>query len=301
MRAFVEVRDIGPSFTTYDPVLGKRIRANLQCERIAPEFRMTFRSNSLGWRGPEPDVPPTGVVLFVGDSFTMGFGVDDGEEFPQLVGKALGRPVVNMGIGGNGNARWLRLLRDEAPKFSPRQVVLQLCSNDLGDNVIERLATLGDDGAIVEHPVPPPGLARTIQVVIDSVPGLAYSHLIGLLREFRPTPAAPPETHAPVAPNPVTNAPAADAPAPGLALTLALVESAVRICRERGWEPYVLSADLDPEQTRPFAELCARLEVPFVRMPSKQETPERYFVVDGHWNAAGHRAAADQLTAVLGR
>src|SRR5512139_2958291 len=75
VRAFVVVRNVGPSFTVYDADYGNRLRPSFSTVRIAPEFTMRLTTNSLGFRGPEPDAPPRGVVLFLGDSFTMGYGV----------------------------------------------------------------------------------------------------------------------------------------------------------------------------------------------------------------------------------
>lgn len=235
---------------------------------------------------------PRDVTLFVGDSFTLGFGVDDGLEFPRLVGARLGEPIINMGIGGSGNARWLRLLRDEAPQFTPRRVVLQVCSNDVDDNLSEGLATLREDGTIAEHAPPPPGYARKIQRVVDAVPGLAYSHLLGCLRELDFA-----NHHGPTA----ARAGAEDSAPPGLPLTLALVEESIRLCRQRNWSVYLFSADMTADQAKPFAELGERLAVPFLRLPAKAEAPSRYFTVDGHWNAVGHREAADRLVELLSR
>src|SRR6185295_7928209 len=89
VQAFVPVRDVGPSFTVYDPVLGKRLKASFSAERITPEFRMRLSTNSLGFRGPEPKAISSGPILFLGDSFTMGYGVRDGEEYPARVATEL--------------------------------------------------------------------------------------------------------------------------------------------------------------------------------------------------------------------
>ena len=54
VRAFVTVRDVCPSLTAYDPVFGERLKPNFRAVRYTPEFTMTFSTNSLGRRGPEP-------------------------------------------------------------------------------------------------------------------------------------------------------------------------------------------------------------------------------------------------------
>ena len=90
VRAFVTVRNVGPSFTVFDPVYGKTLKRSFSCRRMTPEFTMRFTTNSLGFRGPEPERFPRRPILFIGDSFTMGYGVDDGQEFPAVVSRTFG-------------------------------------------------------------------------------------------------------------------------------------------------------------------------------------------------------------------
>lgn len=286
VRTFVSVRDVGPPLTEYDPEYGQRLKRNFQCVRETPEFRMRFSSNSLGWRGPEPG-GPTAEIVFLGDSFTMGYGVDDGLEFPRLLAGALGRSVVNMGLGGTGNGRWPVILRDEAGSFEPETVVLQLCSNDLEDAVTEGLASLDARGELVHHLPPPPSAWRHLQGVLDAWPWLGRSHLLGFLRSCRIREArSDAMVHA-------------SAETPGLALAQALLEQSIRCCVARDWEVVVFSADMSTSEAAPFADVCRREGVPFLRMPSKREAPELYFAVDGHWTEAGHSRAAELLAPLL--
>jgi len=282
VRAFVPVRDVGPPLTEYDPVLGQRLKRSFRCERETPDFTMRFSSNSLGWRGPEPATSRADVV-FLGDSFTMGYGVDDGREFPQLLARALGVPVVNMGLGGTGQGRWPRMLRGDARAFEPRVVVLQLCSNDVEDDLADGLASFDSQGTLVHHPPPKPSAGRRLQRLLEVLPWVGDSHLLGLWRQSRISGARSGEDAA------------AAADPRGLALAQALLDESIRCCVERGWKIVVLSADMSPADAAPFAEVCQGQGVPFVRMPSKREAPDLYFAVDGHWNEAGHRRAAELL------
>ena len=285
VRAFVTVRDVGPALTEYDPVFGQRLKRNFRCVRETPEFHMRFSSNSLGWRGPEPAAPEAEIV-FLGDSFTMGYGVDEGLEFPQLLANALGKSVVNMGVGGTGNGRWPLILRGDAGSFEPETVVLQLCSNDPEDDMTEGLASLDPRGEIVHHLPSPPSAGRHVQDVLEAFPWLGYSHLLGLWRQYR-----------------IREARSSDAvvlaSAEGLALAQALLGQSIRCCVERTWKVIVFSADMSPSEAAPFADICRREGVPFLRMLSKGEAPELYFAVDGHWTEAGHRRAAELLAPLL--
>jgi hypothetical protein len=184
-RAFLPVPHVGPAFTVYDPLYGKRMRPSFTATRSSPEYRFTVRTNSLGLRGPEPRAGVAGGLLFIGDSFTLGYGVEDDESFParieaRLRARGLDVPVLNAGMGNSGNGHWIKLLEHEAPAWAPRLVVLQMMANDFSDNLREGLFELDVDGHLQELPVQPPSFARRAQDWIERVPGLGYAHLVAL-------------------------------------------------------------------------------------------------------------------------
>jgi GDSL-like Lipase/Acylhydrolase family len=297
VRLFVPVRNVGPSFTTYDPEYGKQHKPSFTATRYTPEFTMSFSTNALGFRGPEEGDSQRGVILFLGDSFTEGYGVSDGEEFPALVGERLRArgaavSVLNGGIGDNGNGRWIKFLRAAAASYEPQLVVLQVHVTDFWDNLREGLFQLTGSGELEELPVPPKGWARRLQTVIEAVPGLPYSHLIGLLREL-PGPRA---AGLPEADRART---AADRPAPGSSyrdrLTQRLIEEAVRICARSGWPVLGLLVDLDPAHAALLERLFVEHGADVIVLPTKDEMPELYYAIDGHWRPAGHRLAARML------
>ena len=91
-----------PFLREWDPDLGVRYKKNLSTKITRPEFSVTFSTNSRGFREPEPPPPLDGSVLFIGDSYTEGWGVNDGEDYPSLVRQELDErygsgsiPVVN--------------------------------------------------------------------------------------------------------------------------------------------------------------------------------------------------------------
>ena len=144
VRTVIPIRNVGPSFTVYDPFYGKALKKSFTALRITPEFTMRITTNSNGLRGPDLEISTARPILFLGDSFTMGYGVNDGEEFPALVRRAMSErkskiPVINAGMGDNGNGRWIKFLRAEGTKFNPSLVVLQIHANDFHDNIREHL------------------------------------------------------------------------------------------------------------------------------------------------------------------
>ena len=302
VRLLVPVRNVGPSFSRYDPVYGKALKRSISVTRITPEFTMRFTTNADGYRGPELKRPNAGSLVFLGDSFTMGYGVTDGEEFPALVRRALaGRhppvqlEVINAGIGDIGNGRPLSFLRRDAAALKPRAIVLQIHANDFNDNVHDRFFELDPAGALVKLPVPPRGIARLVHTGIESVPGLAYSHLIGLLRQIRFGGGSPIAAAKPKPPRS-----GADERADRREhLMLAVQGEIVRTVRERGWPLLVVLVGLSERRRTLLEDFFRERAIPTVSIPAKNERPDLYFDIDGHWNTAGQAFAADRVLAAL--
>ncbi len=302
-RGRFEVREVGPSFSEWHPEDGIHLRRSIEVRRIHPEFTMEFRSNADGYRGPELPGQVERSILCLGDSFTMGYGVDDAQCFPARLAERAPRDwtVVNAGIGGTGNGRWLRVLEREHERLRPKFVVLQLCDNDLWDNQVEALYTLDEHGALVRHPPAPPSLSRRVQAWIDRVPGLSYLHVVGLARQVARRRASG------GAANPGADETSRGAggsrsgagpqdeqdAAPDLQLTLALVRATIERVRALGAAPILLQIELRPPFRAALEALAAETNTPCLSAPAVSERPELYFERDGHWNAAGHAEVAE--------
>lgn len=301
VRIAVPVRNVGPSWTMHHPVYLRSIRPNLSARRRSPEFDTVFTTNSYGFRGAEPASTPSGAIVFLGDSFTMGYGVTDGEDFPALVGDALhermgdAAPEVVNGGNGRGNGYWVKFLEHEASDYSPRYVVLMASSNDARDNRIEKLFKL-DGGALVELPVRPPSSLRTLQAWLELIPRLNETYLYGLSRQIRFSPL-------------LSSTPPAKKnqgrPAKKMQwhddLTLALMDRSLEICAEKGWPVVLGTADMTPAEVEGIAKVAAERGVQLIRIPAKSERGDLYYEVDGHWTSEGHVLAAGKVMSwVLG-
>ncbi|MFN9450495.1 MAG: SGNH/GDSL hydrolase family protein [Rubrivivax sp.] len=298
----ITLRNVGASFTVYDPVVWNRLKPNFETVRVTPDFTMRFSTNSLGARGAEPSGPVKQPVLFLGDSFTMGYGVSDGQEYPALLGQKLGLRhgtqaplMLNLGMGASGNGFWLKHLQTTAVAVQPRLVVLQVLQNDFWDNTVEGLYRLDEKGELVELPVPPPRFARRVQTVVESIPGLANSNLMGLVRQAMSNDPGFSIAGRPTQPGAAASAPAPQRLEPGDTLTLKLVEAALRKCQAERWPVILLSVGLQAPQRAAIRQVAEQVGTPLLELPSRTERPDLYFKIDGHWNAQGHVEAAEAL------
>jgi len=91
-------------------------------------------------------------VVVLGDSFTFGAGVNDGEEYPAVLAKRLAAKasIVNLGVGGFGLTQEIRTFYEFGLLFQPAVVVLQFCSNDPDDNFYAKVTTV-EDGRLRFH------------------------------------------------------------------------------------------------------------------------------------------------------
>ena len=96
------------------------------------EFSDTFQINRLGVRDDDQSlINPE--IIFLGDSYTMGWGVSQEETFAQIVEQKTSMNSLNMGISSYGTAREFLLL-EKIDYSSSKLMVIQFCSNDNFEN-----------------------------------------------------------------------------------------------------------------------------------------------------------------------
>lgn len=301
VRLFVPVRAVGPVFSTYDPVYGRRLKKNFSAKLISPEFAMQFTTNSLGFRGPEPGPSALQSILFLGDSFTEGYGVNDGEEFPALVQKDINErygknriSVFNAGTGHSGNGHWVKFLSNEAKKYNPRLVVLQFLDNDFLDNVKDHLFNLTPDGELVELKVPPPSKQRIMQRIVMDIPGLHNSYLVGLIRQFLSSQKRTQD---------IQGLKSEDTSDKIITfeerLTFSLLEEVLTVCKHENWPVLGLIVAIEGRHLAGLERIFKLNHVPIIKIPGKIKYPDLYYHVDGHWNTSGHKFAAGLIVKKL--
>ncbi len=126
-REIIQVTDCAK----YDPELFY-IMAEGSCRFSNREFETAYSVNSAGLRDDEESLDAPRIIV-LGDSYAMGWGVQQDESFPQILEKTSGLKVLNAGVSSYGTARELILLK-RLPLDSVQSVVIQYHDNDLPEN-----------------------------------------------------------------------------------------------------------------------------------------------------------------------
>lgn len=127
-----------------DPELGYAQVPHVDIAMKQPEFTIQFTTNAYGFRDKEysPDeiAKKNFVILGVGDSFSLGFGVEEKDSYLTLVEQELQKrgkdlEVINASVGGYGTIQEAKTVEKFAPLFNPDIVLLSYHSaNDMSDD-----------------------------------------------------------------------------------------------------------------------------------------------------------------------
>lgn len=142
IRAAVSLHDLR-FITQADPELGYVMRPGFEAMPLATSdfriFSVTTRpapwskATHIGFRDPFAVSPAWGVV--VGDSFAMGWGVDDGDVFVRATEQAIGKPIYDLGVSGYGPHQALGTLERFGLGCAPKVVVWLFYGNDIEDTL----------------------------------------------------------------------------------------------------------------------------------------------------------------------
>ncbi len=133
------------SYATYSPELGWKNRLGVQGWQV--DIGYHIRVNRHGHRGPEyPEKKPRGVfrILGLGDSFTFGWGVEEGQTFLRVLEKKLRAEgyrveILNAGVPAWHSVQSLHYLLKEGARFRPDLIVLSFFVDDVYDKKLEKL------------------------------------------------------------------------------------------------------------------------------------------------------------------
>ena len=145
-----------PAFA-YHPKLGAIPTPNQRAVRWLPgdgSYLATNDSSGLRQTNIINAEAPRLRILFLGDSFTYGTGVNDAEAFPALVEGAIpGAKAWNAGNPGTGTDYALKFFPERGASFAADWVVLGFFANDFADNGGDRYFRIDSQGNLSEQDV----------------------------------------------------------------------------------------------------------------------------------------------------
>jgi hypothetical protein len=253
------------------------------------EYSTPYDVNSLGVRDDEASLAQPEIVV-AGDSYAMGWGVQQDETFPQVIERRTGRRVLNAAVASYGTVREMRLL-DRVDLSRATTLVVQYCSNDFGENEEfekhgnrhvpsgeqEWLNAIAEQERVARY--------RPFRMVYDAAVYVKRGVEGRRRGGFEPS-SAPPDRAAALFLNALMHASHAD------------------LSRLR-----IVVTDPDPDPA--FVRALVRAQVspsypPYVRALNVVDvsgvlTPDVHYVLDDHLTARGHERIADALIAAIGR
>jgi lysophospholipase L1-like esterase len=135
----IQVRD--DFFIRFDPEIGWVNRENSEGVHSpnpsGPGGHV--RTNSRGLRGgevPYERTPGRNRILVLGDSVTFGYGLEEEDSYPALLGKRLGggAEVLNAGVVGYGLDQQYLWFKREGVRYRPDVVVVGFSAGDIYDS-----------------------------------------------------------------------------------------------------------------------------------------------------------------------
>jgi lysophospholipase L1-like esterase len=118
--------------SVYNPRVFYTLKPGLNDIFQTNEFKTSIAANSKGLRDDDSSLRQPSIIC-LGDSYTMGWGVEHSESFAQRLERLSGQKVLNAGIASYGTARQMILLQ-ELDTSSLTHLIIQYCSNDYHEN-----------------------------------------------------------------------------------------------------------------------------------------------------------------------
>lgn len=127
-RSIIQVTECG----RYDKGLFYTLTPG-ECYFNNREFSVKNSINTLGLRDDEASLASPSIIL-LGDSFTMGWGVEQNATFSAILEKKLGEKVLNAGVSSYGTPREMKLL-SRLKRDNLQYLIIQYHPTDYEENL----------------------------------------------------------------------------------------------------------------------------------------------------------------------
>jgi hypothetical protein len=282
-RRIVQLDDV---HARYDPELvytlqpGAFVFSNI-------EFSTQYVVNSAGVRDNQRSLTRPEIVV-AGDSYAMGWGVQQEESFPELIEKRTGRVVLNTAVASYGTVRERRLL-DRVDLSRATTLIVQYDANDFAEN--DEFFKQGNQYKASGRDVWLAAIAQQRRGERYWPFRMVYDALVWIKRGitgwpqggFEPS-SYPPDAAADRFINAMIHASARDLGT--MQIIVVDVEPNTAFLRS-------LDAARRSEQYPPYVRNLRVVDL------SQKLTRDMRYVLDDHLNARGHAAIADALVAAL--
>ena len=297
----VEAKRADRNFWKFDSQLGWYHNPNVHADFSHPEFDVKVRTNGLGLRDENIDPhDQRQKVLFLGDSLTWGFGVEEEERFTERLQESLpGIRVVNAGVSGYGTDQELLLYEKLQGVIAPDIVAVLVFKNDFQniDSVQQygypKPAFCQSEGGrlqLINSPVPEPNILYTLRRWV-----LQQSYLLKKL----PFVVSTLETLTEWFGSGSREELCGTHDDSRKKLMPLLLSKLIRACKKRG-QRLLLVGYATAEQTVQLSRLAQKRAVPFVDLTLLLKDKEDIHIPhDEHWNGKGHWLVAEALKTPL--
>lgn len=305
----------------YDELVGWSHVPGLEGRYSASDFDVHVKISDHGLRDRSYDYQrPDGVfrIVVLGDSYAWGFGVEHQEVFTEIIEDSQDSlQVINMGVSGYSTDQEYVLLKEEGLRYNPQLVLLMLFENDINHNTLDvnylkypkpRFSVL--DGHLVQanRPSPRIGLLRETHCFLRTH-SVAYNYLVRVLESSSAPWVRLTRAFGSGIAYWLTGRRWEDP----VALTSAIIGEIRDLSRAAGAQLVVVQVAtqgqaLGREKTIPneIIEYFRAEGIPFLDLvgPFKDYLATHsgqglQFAHDPHWNADGHRLAADAIGTYL--
>jgi hypothetical protein len=288
----------------YSPDYGFVLYENTRMVHGWPrKFKYHYTVNELGYWGKAIDPANAGNksnIVVLGDSYTFGIGVNDGEPYAAVLQAEIGNAynVINLGTPGWGLTQQIRRYFEFGTLYDPEVVVLQYCSNDPEDNLNNMVTTI--ESGEFKFSNTSAGIHRWKKLLSRSIiqKSQMYNLYRGRFYEFfqnRYVNKRSEELQQEAA----TGVRAANGPMPRELFYCELLELFAWSLQEQGVRLIVIAVEGNLEQFEHVAKCVGSLGdagvFEYVEIEDWVRGVENRYSAEGHWGAGSHRAVGEGL------